>query len=249
MRCVGRTSLKNRCKNPTKFLACKTHRSKVFGFLAITIPASLASYIAIYSFISNDTKPGNGEDLPKPVTVEPFPEDDDSFKILILPFDPLEHCESQDSDMGKTIYKRLVELKEQDSLNISVRYDTNQFCPSGFEQGKSIGSEFNADLVLWGETYERCEIDNLKACLKYVLLKGEDIPIKRQASTGIESVSSMTDISQGYLQKDIDYVVFWTLGSEAYAQGRYRTAVERFAKVLRLRPEDSYILNGSGASV
>ncbi len=245
MHCFGRTSLKNRCKNPAKFLVCKTHRLQAFILLLVTMPAIYGSYRTIYKDIRSYT----GATLSQTSTIEPFPKDDQSFKILILPFDPLADCSTQENDMGKTIYRRLVELKEQDSLNISVRYDTNRFCPVGFEEGKSLGKELNADLVLWGEMYESCRTDSLEACLRYVLLKGENIPIEPRGKTGIRSVPSMTDISQGFLQRDIDYVVYWTLGSEAYAQGRYRTAVARFERVFNLSPDDPQILNWCGLSL
>jgi len=218
---------------------------QAFVFLVVTLPAIYGTYRTIYK----DIIPKSDVTLSQRGVIKPFPQDDPSFKILILPFDPLEDCTIQDTDMGKTIFKRLVELKEQDSLNISVRYETNQSCPSGFEEGESIGKGLNADLVLWGETYERCAIDTLKACLRYVLLGGENIPIGTHGSTDIQSVPSMTDISQGYLQKNIDYVVFWTLGSEAYTQGRYRTAVARFDRVLNLSPNDPESLNWSGLSL
>ena len=246
MQCLGRTSLKNRCRNRAKWLfVCNRHVWQPFVLLLIAIPSIYADWSAIY----RDVAYLIGDRAKRPLAIEPFPEHDQSFKILILPFDPLEDCQIQETDMAKTIYKRLVELKERSSLEISVRYDTNLYCPAGFEEGKSIGKRLNADLILWGETYEKCEVDTLKACLRYVLLRGEGIPIGTHGSTGIQGVSSMTDISQGYLQRDIDYVVFWTLGSEAYAQGRYQDAVERFSKMHELSADDPEILNWQGLSL
>ena len=245
MQCLGRTSLKNRCKNRAKLFVCSRHVWQPFVLLLIAIPSIYADWSAVYrdaaDFISGRTK--------RPFAVEPFPKDDQSFKILILPFDPLEDCQIQETDIAKTIYKRLVELKEQNALNISVRYETHLFCPAGFEEGKSIGKELNADLVLWGETYEKCEVDTLKACLRYVLLKGEKTPIGTQGSSGIQRVPSMADVSEGYLQRDIDYVVIWTLGSEAHTQGRYQDAVEHFSKVYKLSPDDPVILSWYGNSL
>jgi len=99
------------------------------------------------------------------------------------------------------------------------------------EKGKKIGEKFNADLVIWGDLYEKCYIDPFKACLKYAVLKEGIRNIETVGQTGIETIASMADITEGYLQRDVDYIIYWSLGLEAYDKKDYERALTHFEKI------------------
>ncbi len=227
MQCLGRTKSLERCKSRARFLVCHRHTLQLVVLLLITIPGLSVYKIYIKPIVSN----GAQDDTLSDIAIQPFTENDSAFKVLILPFDPLEDCSTRESDLAKAVYKRLVSLKEQDTFEISVKYETTQACPATFAEGRDIGNDFNADLVIWGETYEKCLLDTAKACLKYVLLKEARYKIERVGSTDIQRFASVAEITQGYLQKDSDYIIYWTLGLEAYTKNDYTTALEYFEKI------------------
>ncbi len=158
----------------------------------------------------------------------PFTRTDSSFNILILPFEPLEDCKIKESKVEETLRRRLLELKEEKKMNIQVKIDTNQLCPTTFEEGRKIGKKFGADLVVWGDYFEKCFPDTDIACLKYYYLKDTTYNIKSFGKTGYEKIESMVDLKKGYLQNDLDYLIYWTLGIEAYNRKKYNQALQYF---------------------
>jgi len=178
---------------------------------------------------------------PKP-TSEPFPEKEGSFNVLLLPFQPLEDCTFKETFLEETLRRRLLALSEEKQLNLQVKLDTLQTCPATFDEGKAIGKNLNADLVIWGDFYEQCESDTSQACLKYALVKDIYINIAAAGQTGIQPLRSMTQLTEGYLQEDIDYIIYWTIGNRYYGIGNYREAAAAFQTAYQLRGEDIDIL-------
>ena len=110
-------------------------------------------------------------------------------------------------------------------------FDTNQICPSTFPEGRTIGKDLNSDLVIWGDLYEQCFTDTTKACIKYAIIDTAEIQIPMSGKTGIETITSMSDIKEGLLQKDIDYIIYWLLGIRKQRKKDYQKASIYFEKI------------------
>lgn len=240
MQCLGRTKTFSRCKNKTNFLVCHPHRWQPIIFLLITIPTILSSYFDIYqSIFKENIDSFRPNKVISENTIEPFENTENEFNILILPFEPLENCNFKEVQLEETIRRRLTNISERDSLSLNVKFDTTQICPSTFNEGKAIGKAFSADLVIWGDFYERCYTDTTKACLKYILLKKSNLNIETSGETNVLNIASMADITQGFLQKDIDYVIYWTLAEEGLIKGDFKKALYHF-KAVENRSFDRY---------
>ncbi|MEQ9427080.1 MAG: tetratricopeptide repeat protein, partial [Cyclobacteriaceae bacterium] len=153
-----------------------------------------------------------------------------SFNILLLPFQPLESCTFQNTHLERAIQTRLLEMSEKKDLGLQVIFDTTQSCPRNFTDAKEIGQRKKADLVIWGDLYERCNINN-QACLKYVVIKKDSSRATEQGSSEIESIMNLADVMKGQLQRDIDYIIYWTLGLEASLQGECEKAKIYFENI------------------
>lgn len=229
MQCLSITRYFKRCKNKGKIF-CYLHWYQYFmyPFYFISCLVVIASFYIYYikpivdNFSINNSLNTDSE---------PFQKSKNSYNVLILPFELREDCTFKNTYLEQTIRDRLINLSEKDKINLNVRFDTTQACPLTFSEGKEIGHNYNADLVLWGDFYEQCYTDTVKACLKYVVLREANLNIENVGETGIQKIASMADITEGYLQKDIDYAIFWTLGLKAFQEKKYDDAIKIFEKI------------------
>lgn len=224
MKCWGRTKTYKRCGNNAKFLFCSHHRLQPLKLLLSTIPTLLVTYFSIYAIViplfqSDDVKISNKSKL------SGFDKFDSSFKILILPFEPLEKCNLKDTKLERAIQKRMLELKEKDTLNINVKIDTST-CFSTFGEGTQRGKEANADIVLWGDLYEKCYPETTKTCLKYSILKAVRLDIPATNTTELQPLNGLEEINKGYLLKDFDFIMYWCLALNEYYKHNFKISLK-----------------------
>ena len=155
-----------------------------------------------------------------------------SYNILFFPFQPLEKCQFKKTDIESTIITRLNDMSYTDNLNLQVIYDTID-CIRTYVEADSIGKKFNANLVIWGDLYEHCSSDNKEACLKFINISSQNfIPgIKNKGESGIENMASLSEVREGKLQKDIDYIIYWVAASRAFSKEDYTIALKHFKKI------------------
>lgn len=225
MNCLGLKKNLRRCRNKTNFGFCRHHRFQPFVFIF-----TISSIIGVYAGLFQDLiRPVATYFKSKNVTsVETFKDIKNSFKIAILPFDVLENCQYKETNIEKTIQKRLWDLDEEQHLNLQIIFRTDQKCPSSFVEGEEIGKSLKADMVIWGDLYEQCETDTTQACLKYAVLKEVPTSVERTGKTEITAIKSMVNIKKGYLQKNIDLVIYTTLGFDAYYKNEFEKALVHF---------------------
>lgn len=138
-----------------------------------------------------------------------------TFKILLLPFLPLENCTIKDTQIEKAIESRFLELNEKDNLDISVKFLDIGECPDGYDTARRIMQEAGADMVIWGDLYEQCTGDH-EGCLKYVA------NLKLGGGKGASDVErfQLSDIKEGKLLKDVDVVVYTGIALKMLQDGR-----------------------------
>ncbi len=158
-----------------------------------------------------------------------------AFRVLILPFDRKRDCSAKQTDVAVSLYRELKRISEREDLGLEVQYLADKTCPATFSEGRGIGAAVNADLVIWGDQWVVCNNDTTWVCVAYALV---DMPGvwhgEAQDESSVLALSSLSEIREGRLTKDIEYIIHWTLGLWAVEQRDYSTALNRF---LDIEPE------------
>ncbi len=164
-------------------------------------------------------------------TREVVPFNPQHVSILILPFDPMENCTSKDEDMAKAVYKNLTRQIENENLdNFDVRYETKQLCPSNHAESRSIGNLYGADVVVWGEKYERCFPDTSRVCVYYTVVDpNAELGNRQIGDTGIRPVT-VDNIVEGDLLDDANYVTNFLIAKYYLEQSNLTEAARYFEK-------------------
>jgi tetratricopeptide (TPR) repeat protein len=150
-----------------------------------------------------------------------------TYNILLLLFNPIDTCEKQSTGIENAIITRLREMNTLDSLDLQISFKPIQV--ENINAAHSIGKAEFADLVIWGDFYEKCNSPN-EACIKYVQILNED-KIHFNKST-IETISPK-EISNGKLQYDINYLIYWIAGFRNYRKSSLEKAIKFFKEALR----------------
>ncbi len=157
-----------------------------------------------------------------------FEKVDDAYNILILPFAPLQDCTAVDTHMEEAVKSRLMEMSRQDGLGLQVKFYQGTKCPRDFVEGREIGARLNADLVVWGDYYDVCSTE-LEACVKYAVVN-QVAGVKIEGKSPTEPLK-LSQIQEGKLQGDIDFIILWTLGTREYDRGKYQQALVYFENI------------------
>ncbi len=208
----------------------KKEKSKNFKIYRIITIIALISSLAFYFYFTNKTS-NNKKPRNNIYSNTPFDTTKECYNVLLFPFQPLEMCQFKKTDIELAIISRLIDMSEKDSLNLQIKYDTLD-CIHSYSEADSIGKKLNANLVIWGDLYEHCSIDN-EACLKFVNISSEDkIPnIDMKGESGIEKMTSLSEVKEGKLQKNIDYIIYWVAGSRSFKKQNYTRAINYFTKI------------------
>lgn len=150
----------------------------------------------------------------------------DSFNILVLPFHPDKDCTIENTDYEGQLIERFDSLKGARNLRLNIELNKNYNCPRTIEEVKKIGLTENADFVIWGYYDEDCE-DEVKVRLKYYLVDSIDVDFNRFGDTHYQAISDFQKLREGVLQREIDYIINFTLAF-------YKESEEDFAKAVEI---------------
>lgn len=173
----------------------------------------------------------------KKYSIEPiFAKNDTThFKILLLPFSPDIKCTEIQVDYKGQIVERLSTLKERENLDIKVLDIKNYDCPKTTNEAVEIGNHKNADLVIWG-SYEENELFHKpdKIRLRYALLKNFEIDTTKSfGDTEMQELKSLSQLRSGYLQENIDFIIYWVQGMYFYKRYDLKNSYKYFNKILQ----------------
>ena len=222
-------------KKPGKWRLGKKAMIATIVSAVVAIIALVASFIMpeFRQFVGLDEKPIEHFAKDK----GPFERSKDGYHILILPFAPLENCTTRETNMEETVKRRLLEKSEKEGLGLKVKFiKGGMHCPTSFEEGRRIGEELKADLVIWGEYIEPSGAKDVESKLRYALVK-DQYRIEGTGDTGFHQ-TSMRELREGKLQNDIDYVIHWTLGLRAYEKREWKKALEQFGLLPETQEEN-----------
>jgi|GEM_PF-4193962 len=238
MRCKGITKSKKRCKRKaTKNGYCSFHSEqaeknrKLINFKKITglligVLAALIFIMDVFDFFDLG-KPWN--DYIKAPVVNYLSEPTfagEKYNIMLLPFFPDRECKIIDTDYERQIIERFNQLIAKDRLNASIEFFENMDCPNNDLEVLEIGKKKDADLVIWGAYDENCAEEN-KIRIRYVAVNQTYISESRKVGdTDSQKLQNLEDLRAGYLQKDIDYILYWSLATSEFDKGNYRVALK-----------------------
>lgn len=148
-----------------------------------------------------------------------FEEAHKKFSILILPFNRREDCSNKEVYFEETLRERYFRLNRDRELGLEVRI-LKSFAPGKSEDEVfEVAKEKGADLVIWGDFYGECESTHTTD-IRYNLVKDRYFDNKALRSFKLE------DLNLGTLKADVNFIVYWTLGLNAYFDGAIKEALE-----------------------
>lgn len=158
-----------------------------------------------------------------------FDESTDKLKILILPF---QKPKNSDNDVELFLKNRFIELKDENGLNLDIKLIGANYARS-FKEAKAIGEKLNSDIVIFGK-YDQ----NLKIQICYVVINNEIREVEKEGKSDYAQIKGITDISQGYLQEDLDKLIFWTLGLKDLKKKKFGSALKYLDQIPEVEDDD-----------
>ena len=163
-----------------------------------------------------------------------------TYAVLVLPFTILEEETYKKQYPDKAIKIRLDEFKHYNGWDFDVLSPTKILANERLDQYlsidkiKQIGERHHADLVIWGELH----IEHIR--IKYLMIT----PNEEQFNPfqfPISPLKTVAELSEGYLQNDIDSIICTTIALRAYEEERYDVALSSLLFLKNnLKKEDSH---------
>lgn len=157
------------------------------------------------------------------------------LKILLVPLTSDIDNLKLDVDYESQLVEYFNQKKEDEHFKIKLAFLKGFTVLTTKEEISKLGEAKNADLVIWGSFEEGPDHDVLqKVRLQYLLTN--DFQVDRSKIKGDTEMQRLEDLKQlrtGELQPDIDYVVYWIKGMEAYEKGNFKIASRHFEKILK----------------
>ena len=158
-----------------------------------------------------------------------FEKDDPHFKILIVPFNKI--CEEGGFDIGYVIKDRLDDMNKRDSLNLKINYFNYGITDNFNEDSARYLMKYHyADLIIYGSyATTNCNAEGDEVCFNYITDSIWDLGNVQSNMLSNEFQSAgFKEISEGRLQGNIDFIIYWIAGLSEYRQREYRSALIKF---------------------
>ncbi|MBL7103827.1 MAG: tetratricopeptide repeat protein [Bacteroidales bacterium] len=179
-----------------------------------------------------------------------FEKDDTHFKILIVPFNKI--CEEGGFDIGKVIKDRLSDLNKKDSLNLNLNYLDYGITDNFNEDSAQYLMKFhNADQIIYGSYATiHCNAEGDEVCFNYITDSIWDLGnVQSNMLSNEFKPAGFKEISEGKLQGNTDFIIYWIAGLSEYNQREYRNALVKFLYINEiLQISDKEINNIIGQS-
>lgn len=212
----------------TKGLIEKIKRRSMYKKILVPTILFVLGLIIYHSFIKESFRSNKIYDH----SIKAFNTSKESYNVLLFPFEPLEKCTYKKTNIENAIISRLLELSERDNLNLRIKFDTLD-CIHNYAEADSIGRILRANLVIWGDLFEHCSSES-EACLKFVNILPRDSEVPTIGNIGesrIEKFTSLSEVKEGKLQKNIDYIIYWIAAVRAYSKTKFSVALNHFIKI------------------
>lgn len=177
-----------------------------------------------------------------------FPEhfkSETTFNILILPFErTLEQKEK--IKLEENLKKRFEELKSENKYNIDIIFD-EYYDLEDFKIDKENWKNRGADLILYGDYFNETSDVNREIRIYWSLLDKFPYSFDYDSKSEIKSISKISEIFNGTLLNDIDYIIYWCLGFMEYQKHNYNKSLILFKEIYnnesykKIAPKDTLL--------
>ena len=199
-------------------------KARYLWSIFLIIAAVVGFYVDVSSLFS--VNPSSKEADFNPIAI-------DSFKtnILILPFNPDRNCTFLETNYEKVFLERFKNIRDTFNIDLEPIYVDTEQCPQTDNEASKIGEMYNADIVLWGHFDETCK-DTNKVRIRYTitneLLKNS---YAFKGDTGFRPLNGINDLREGYLQKEVDYIIFHSIALGEFHKGNYRKTLRLLTNI------------------
>ena len=162
-----------------------------------------------------------------PVDIKPFDTSKGSYNILILPFRNPEK-NNEITYLGEYLAKGLKEKDVFQHLGLEIIYLSSFTDDISYEDAKKIGSEYKANMVLWGNDAKHDRSISHIICFHYMIIE-ENFSLV--GKTDKFKTELFFDIKEGNLHLEIDDIIFWVLGHKYYIKCDYKKALTNLKKI------------------
>lgn len=146
---------------------------------------------------------------------------EDSFKILILPFN--NYGTSQSGEFEKALYNYFDSLS---GSNLEIRIKRISGRSFSDIEARKIRIEEGVNIVIYG-SYES-DVNEKEVWLKYEA----DIDSEEICNSSRYGFRKLLDIECGYLPGDLHHIIHYTLGLKAYINEDFQGAISEFYKLV-----------------
>lgn len=154
-----------------------------------------------------------------------FKSDNSHLKILLVPFRN-DLSSDKEIKIHNIIKDRIEKLKLDDSLKLEIvvyKEVTDNF---NIDSAKQLLNQ--SDLVIYGNYYSTTDT-SAKTTLNYCLnAKKLNLGRSINVSYGLNYEVTLSEISNGRLQGNIDFIFYWVSGLTKYFEGSYKSSIRYF---------------------
>lgn len=156
--------------------------------------------------------------------------DTTKFNLLLLPLHPDKECDVIQTNFEYQLIERYQELMVKEKSNFEFKFFELGKCPITSQEAFEIAKKKGADLIIWGNYEEECNLPD-KIRIRYVSLIDVVTPSLITGDTDSQELSSLSLLRKGYLQKDIDFIIYSSLGMFELSSGNYNKSIFYFEKI------------------
>lgn len=192
-------------------------------------------FLAIFFYVLHS----NQNPSPLKVVVQNSPnlaQHDSIYRVLIFPFvSTIKNISKEGRDDNKIHHLIASALEGLKNVEVEVVDTLDSYL--SFQKADSIGSSKKMDLVLWGEAaYIDAVSDSIFLNLKYQSIEQEkyytQLSYLANGQTEMKPYGYVDLVKSGQLTLKVYDVINWTLGSQAFKERQWETAIKHFEDII-----------------
>ena len=163
-------------------------------------------------------------------SVCPFPQEDNAYNVLVLPFYVEESCRRVPNSYRSSVKSTLQQFKDEGGIPINVQYHDAQ-CPTSEFFANSLGGTCNADLLIWATRIDE-ESNSDSYQVNFTSTDSyEEVQLIEERGNPARIQASSPEVFQEALQGRLQEIVRWSQGMKRFREENYAEAINFFELV------------------
>ena len=164
-------------------------------------------------------------------TICPFPDDGETYHVLVMPFFEEPNCRGEDKRYKTAIREQLETFRSRTNLKLNIQYHDAR-CPSDDLFARSIGGACNAQLMIWGSYSPSPEVGETMVEIHYSSTNQYN---EYQIIGDTEDVRNVPTESFELIKPEltgrVEDIIYWGLANKQFKQRNYQQAVEYLEQI------------------